>query len=29
MLQAKWAPILSMNLPEFKVLQAEAEDDEW
>lgn len=29
MLQAKRAPTLSMNLPEFKVLQAEVGEDEW
>lgn len=29
MLQAKWTPTLSTNLPELKVLQAEVGDDEW
>lgn len=29
MLQAKWAPVLSRNLPELKVLQADVGEDEW
>lgn len=29
MLPAKWAPVLSTKLPEFKVLQAEVENDKW